>query len=139
MTQIEVRAPYDGQLIRTVEASGAKAVEAVLATAYRLLRDRDAWLPPAARAMVLREAARRMQEQAADLAREGGKPLVDSRVEVARAIDGVLHCTELLRSEVGQVVPMGLNGASAGRIAFTQHEPIGVVVAVSAFNHSLST
>ena len=119
MTQIEVRAPYDGQLIRTVEASGAKAVEAVLATAYRLLRDRDARLPPAARAMVLREAARRMQEQAADLAREGGKPLVDSRVEVARAIDGVLHCAELLRSEAGKMVAIGLNAASAGRIAFS--------------------
>ena len=119
MTEIEVRAPYDGQLIRTVEASGAKAVEAVLATAYRLLRDRDARLPPAARAMVLREAARRMQEQAADLAREGGKPLVDSRVEVARAIDGVLHCAELLRSEAGKMVAIGLNAASAGRIAFS--------------------
>ena len=119
MTQIEVRAPYDGQLIRTVEASGAKAVEAVLATAYRLLRDRDARLPPAARAMVLREAGRRMQEQAADLAREGGKPLVDSRVEVARAIDGVLHCAELLRSEAGKMVAIGLNGASASRIAFS--------------------
>ena len=83
-----------------------------------------------------------MQEQAEDLAREaaheGGKPLVDSRVEVARAIDGVLHCAELLRSEAGKVVPMGLNAASAGRIAFTQHEPIGVVVAVSAFNHPLN-
>jgi acyl-CoA reductase-like NAD-dependent aldehyde dehydrogenase len=108
MTQIEVRAPYDGQLIRTVEASGAKAVEAVLATACRLFRDRDAWLPPAARVMVLREAGRRMQEQAADLAREGGKLLVDSRVEVARTIDGVLHCAELLRSKPGKVVPMGL-------------------------------
>jgi acyl-CoA reductase-like NAD-dependent aldehyde dehydrogenase len=116
MTQVEVRAPYDGQLIRT---SGAKAVEAVLATAYRLLRDRDAWLPPAARAMVPREAGRRMQEQAADLAREGGKPLVDSRVEVARAIDGVLHCAELLRSEAGKMVAIGLNAASAGRIAFS--------------------
>ena len=138
MTEIEVRAPYEGQRIRTIEASGAEAVEAVLATAGGLFRDRDAWLPSAARALVLRETARRMQEQAADLTREGGKPLVDSRVEVARAIDGVLHCTELLRSEVGQVVPMGLNGASTGRIAFTQHEPIGVVVAVSAFNHPLN-
>jgi acyl-CoA reductase-like NAD-dependent aldehyde dehydrogenase len=27
---------------------------------------------------------------------------------------------------------------STGRIAFTQHEPIGVVVAVSAFNHPLN-
>jgi acyl-CoA reductase-like NAD-dependent aldehyde dehydrogenase len=138
MTEIEVRALYEGQLIRTIEASGAEAVEAVLATAWGLFRGRDAWLPSAAIALVLRETARRMQEQAADLTREGGKPLVDSRVEVARAIDGVLHCAELLRSESGKVVPMGLNGASTGRIAFTQHEPIGVVVAVSAFNHPLN-
>jgi len=30
---------------------------------------------------------------------------------------------------------MGINAGSAGRVAFTQFEPIGVVVAVSAFNH----
>jgi acyl-CoA reductase-like NAD-dependent aldehyde dehydrogenase len=142
MTRIEVHAPYDGQLIDTIEASGAEAVEAALAAAYGLFRHRAAWLPPAARVTILRETARLMQEQAEDLAREaaheGGKPLVDSRVEVARAIDGVLHCAELLRSEAGHVVPMGLNGAAAGRFAFTQHEPIGVVVAVSAFNHPLN-
>ena len=33
---------------------------------------------------------------------------------------------------------MNLNAASARRIAFTQREPIGVVVAVSAFNHPLN-
>ena len=48
MTGIEVRAPFDGQLIRTVEASGASEVESALATAYGLFRNRDAWLPPAA-------------------------------------------------------------------------------------------
>ena len=31
-----------------------------------------------------------------------------------------------------------LNAASARRVAFTRHEPIGVVVAVSAFNHPLN-
>ena len=142
MTQIKVQAPYDGQLIGTIEASGAEAIEAALATASGLFRNRDAWLPPAARVDILRQAARLMEQQAEDLAREaaheGGKPLADSRVEVARAIDGVLHSAELLRSEAGHVVPMGLNGASAGRIAFTQREPIGVVVAVSAFNHPLN-
>jgi acyl-CoA reductase-like NAD-dependent aldehyde dehydrogenase len=142
MAGIEVRAPYDGQLIGTVEASGAAEVEAVLATAYGLFRHRDAWLPPTVRITILRETARLMEQQADDLARgaahEGGKPLVDSRVEVVRAIDGVRHCAELLRAEAGHVVPMGLNGASAGRFAFTQHEPIGVVVAVSAFNHPLN-
>jgi acyl-CoA reductase-like NAD-dependent aldehyde dehydrogenase len=142
MTEIEVRAPYDGQLIRTIATSGAAEVEAALDSAYRLFRDRAGWLAPAARMAILREAARLMQAQTEDLAREaaheGGKPLVDSRVEVARAIDGVLHCAELLRAEAGHVVPMGINGASAGRIAFTRREPIRVVVAVSAFNHPLN-
>ena len=61
MTEIEVRAPYDGQLIRTVAASGAEEVEAALATAYGLFRNRDAWLPPAARVDILRETARLME------------------------------------------------------------------------------
>jgi acyl-CoA reductase-like NAD-dependent aldehyde dehydrogenase len=73
----------------------------------------------------------RAESLALEAAREGGKPLTDSRVEVARAIDGVLNCAELLRSEAGQVIPMNLNGASMGRIAFMQREPIGVVVAVN--------
>ena len=33
---------------------------------------------------------------------------------------------------------MGLTGASAGRLAFTFREPIGVVAAISAFNHPLN-
>ena len=33
---------------------------------------------------------------------------------------------------------MNRNAASAGRLAFTQHEPIGVVLAFSAFNHPLN-
>ena len=33
---------------------------------------------------------------------------------------------------------MNLNPASAGRVAFTRKQPIGVVVAVSAFNHPLN-
>ncbi|HYI69744.1 MAG TPA: aldehyde dehydrogenase family protein [Skermanella sp.] len=139
---IEVRAPFDGRLIDTVETSGAEAVEAALDTAYRLFRDRSAWLQPAKRVEILRQAARLMTDQAEHLAveaaREGGKPLIDSRAEVARAIDGVLNASELLRSEGGSVVPMGGTPASLGRIAFTTHEPIGVVVAVSAFNHPLN-
>ena len=83
-----------------------------------------------------------MQERREDLAlgaaREGGKPLVDSLVEVDRAIDSVRLCVECLRTQSGREIPMGLNAASAGRLAFTRHEPVGVVVAFSAFNHPLN-
>ena len=138
----DVRAPFDGALIATVPTAGEAQIEQALATAYALFRDRDAWLPPARRIEILRKAAALMEQRAESLAleaaREGGKPLIDSRVEVARAIDGVLQCAEALRSEAGHVIPMNINAASARRYAFTQAEPIGVVVAVSAFNHPLN-
>ncbi len=78
------------------------------------------------------------EELAVEAAREGGKPLIDSRVEVARAIDGVRLCVEGLRTQAGGEIPMGLNAGSMQRLAFTRLEPIGVVVAVSAFNHPLN-
>jgi acyl-CoA reductase-like NAD-dependent aldehyde dehydrogenase len=80
----------------------------------------------------------RAEELAIEAAREGGKPLVDSRVEVSRAIDSIRICIDCLRTESGETVPMGINAASAGRLAFTTREPIGVVVAISAFNHPLN-
>jgi acyl-CoA reductase-like NAD-dependent aldehyde dehydrogenase len=82
--------------------------------------------------------AQRADELALLIAQEGGKPLIDAKVEVARAMDGVRNCAELPRTDVGHVIPMNVNAASSGRIAFTQKEPIGVVVAVSAFNHPLN-
>jgi len=71
-------------------------------------------------------------------ASEGGKPLMDSQVEVRRAIDGVKNCIECIRTEHGTEIPMQLNPASANRVAFTRKEPIGIVVAFSAFNHPLN-
>jgi acyl-CoA reductase-like NAD-dependent aldehyde dehydrogenase len=139
---IEVRAPFDGQLIATVDTADETVVEQALITAYALFRKRANWLPPPQRIKVLRETAQIMQERAESLAmgvaREGGKPLIDARVEVARAIDGVANCAELLRSDAGHVVPMNVNAASANRVAFTQREPIGVIAAISAFNHPLN-
>lgn len=139
---LEVRAPYDGSLIATVDTAGDLAVETALQTAYALFRDRGRWLAPAQRIEILRKAAALVEQRAETLAleaaREGGKPLMDSRVEVIRAIDGIRSCIELLRTEDGHVVPMNLNAASKGRIAFTRREPVGVVVAISAFNHPLN-
>ena len=118
MRQKEVRAPFDGALIATVPGRRRSRGRAALATAYALFRDRDAWLPPSRRIEILRKAASLMEERAEALAleaaREGGKPLVDSRVEVARAIDGVLHLRRgpAHRRPVTSI-PMNINAASA--------------------------
>ncbi len=110
-----------------------------MAQAQALYKDRSGWLSKPRRIEILRRAAEiikeRREELALQAAREGGKPLLDSLVEIDRAADGVENCVEVLRGEGGRVIPMNVNPASTGRVAFTQFEPIGVVVAVSAFNH----
>ncbi len=140
--RIEVRAPYDDQVIGTVEMADEHGVEQAMATAYDLFRDREGWLPAATRVAVLDRAATLMAERretlAIEAAREGGKPLVDSLVEVDRAIDGLRVCIETLRTQHGTEIPMQLNAGSVQRLAFTHHEPIGVVVGFSAFNHPLN-
>ena len=75
------------------------------------------------------------EELALLIAAEGGKPLIDARVEVTRAIDGVETCANDLGNVIGKEIPMGLTEAAKNRIAFSIREPIGPVVAVSAFNH----
>ncbi|MGI9498707.1 MAG: aldehyde dehydrogenase family protein, partial [Geminicoccaceae bacterium] len=137
-----VVAPYDGTRIAEVETAGLAHIDDALATAYALFRNQDGWLPLAERVAILERTALIMSEQAdllaLEAAREGGKPLMDSRVEVARAIDGVRICIEHIRSHAGDVIPMGTTPSSAGRLAFTQKKPIGPVIAVSAFNHPLN-
>lgn len=137
-----VEAPFDRSAIARVAMADAAAIEQALASAHALFRNRDAWLPIARRIEILEGAASLLRARAEPLAieaaREGGKPLIDSRVEVARAIDSLRLCVETLRGDQGEVIPMRTNAASVNRLAFTQVEPIGVVVAVSAFNHPLN-
>jgi acyl-CoA reductase-like NAD-dependent aldehyde dehydrogenase len=139
---INVTAPYDGAHIATIETGDASAVETALNTAHNLFSNRQNWLSAELRVNILEKAASiiqsRFDELAIEAAREGGKPLLDSRIEVTRAIDGLKNCIEVIRSEHGEEIPMGKNAASMNRLAFTTHEPIGVVVAVSAFNHPLN-
>lgn len=139
---IDVNSPYDGRVLDRIATADADHVEDALAAAYALFRDRETWLSIPERVAILERTAALMSSQIDDLtllaASEGGKPYADSRVEVIRAIDGVHLCIESLRGHAGKVIPLGTTKATMGRTAFTQKEPVGVVVAVSAFNHPLN-
>lgn len=139
---IEVVAAYDLSPIASCELADEAMVEQALTNAYALYRDRKGWLKLHQRIEILERLILLMSEDkellAYEAAQEGGKPLIDSQVEVVRAIDGVKICIDTLRTQSGETIPMGINAASADRLAFTSPEPIGVVVAVSAFNHPLN-
>lgn len=138
----EVTSPYSGEVIGEVELADDEAMAAALELQSRLFADRDAWLPVHERIAILRRAADLMRERRDDLARrialEGAKPWKDAVVEADRAINGMELCAEEIASLHGEEIPMGATPASEGRRATTFREPIGVVAAVSAFNHPLN-
>lgn len=141
-TVLTVSSPFDGSDIGTVETIDAAGAEQALANASALFENKKAWLSAHQRIEILNKTAALMEERFDELVeislQEGGKPLLDTRVELNRAIDGVLNCVELIRNESGTEIPMQLNPSSANRIAFTRKSPRGVVLAFSAFNHPIN-
>lgn len=139
MSELTVTAAFDQSPIETLQMTSEAAAQTALAQAQALYEDRDEWLTPETRIEVLGRLAQLVEGQVDELAlqaaREGGKPLRDSLVEVKRAVTGILTAKETVARLVGKEVPMNLNAASRGRFAVTYREPRGVVLAISAFNH----
>jgi acyl-CoA reductase-like NAD-dependent aldehyde dehydrogenase len=139
---LKITSPYDLSLIKEIPLVGKNEVENALTTAYALFQDQSKWIPAHERIAILERTVEIMKSRIEELtktaAQEGGKPLVDSKVEVLRAINGVKLAAEHIGQLKGEQIPMGLTKASENRIAFTTREPIGVVSSVSAFNHPLN-
>ena len=142
MTQLYVTNPFDDSPVGEVKLSSESEVDAALAIADKTHRTNRKGLPRHERIAILKKAAEIMKGRTAELAMliasEGGKPLIDAKVEVDRAIDGVESCAAEIANNAGIEIPMDLTPAGAGKMAFTVKEPIGPVVAVSAFNHPLN-
>jgi acyl-CoA reductase-like NAD-dependent aldehyde dehydrogenase len=137
-----VRQAFDGAPIEEIPVDDSASLARKLEQATRCFADRPQWLPAYQRIEILRRLARLMGREfealAMLIAREGGKPLTDARIETARAINGVEGAAGELEHLAGREIPMGLTPASRDRWAFTTKEPIGVVAAISAFNHPLN-
>lgn len=139
---IEIRSPFDQRLITSIPLQDGSAATAALETAYSLFSDPSSWLPAWQRITILEKVVAVMNTRIEELtnmaAEEGGKPYQDSKAEVIRAINSVKLAAEHISRHVDEQVPMGINKASENRLAFITREPIGVVFAISAFNHPLN-
>ncbi len=142
MPMIKVTSPYNFKVIKEIPLDGKAEVEKVLKVAHNLFTDRSKWLPAYKRIEILEHVVdimkNRVEELTKTAAEEGGKPYMDSKVEVMRAINGVKIAIEQIGQLKGEQIPMGHTLSSENRLAFTIREPIGVVAAISAFNHPLN-
>ena len=135
--KLKVRSPYDGHLIKEVDLDDETRIEQALTTAEELEQKKP--LPIPERISILNKTADLVEAKAEEFARqsaeEGGKPLIDSRIELARAVQGIREAANSIGQLTGHEIPMNLTPSSMNRMAFTTREPIGIVAAISAFNH----
>lgn len=139
---LKVFAPYDEHLIRELPLTSMDDADTILEEAHTLYKDRSRWLPKFERIKILKSFRKLLSENvepmAIQAAEEGGKPLVDSLIEVNRAVNGVDVAIQELGQMRGMEIPMELNEASINHMAYTMLEPVGVVAAISAFNHPVN-
>ena len=139
MSTIEVTSPFDGKVVGNVKFSTFEEVEGAIDLAHKTFLDTENWLPKYKRVEILENVMKIMSSQVEELtilcASEGGKPYIDSKVEIQRAINGIKIAIEHLSVYEGKEIAMGHTLSSANRMAYTFKEPIGVVAAISAFNH----
>lgn len=139
MPHLDVLSPYDEKTIKSFELIDEDQALEVLEQCHQLYLEREAWLPAPRRIEILERAAvlvaSRADSLAMQAAREGGKPLTDSKVEIRRAVEGIKVAAREIWQLRGSEIPMRMTASSMDRMAYTFREPCGVVLAISAFNH----
>ena len=142
MDTIKVISPFNGKLLDEIPVSSKADIDLALKQARASFENQDTWLPKYKRIEILEKTVEIMKSRKEELTRiaaaEGGKPYMDSKVEVERAINGVKLAIEHLGVFEGKEIAMGHTASSSNRMAYTMKEPIGVVAAISAFNHPLN-
>ena len=139
---VDLYSPWDLKKIAKIECINKSNVNQILDISSNAFLNREKFLSKIERIKILKKSKSLLLKNSKKfseiIAFEGGKPLKDSKIEVARAINGIELCIEALKKSHGTEIPMNLNNASSNKIAFTIKFPIGPVFAISAFNHPLN-
>jgi succinate-semialdehyde dehydrogenase/glutarate-semialdehyde dehydrogenase len=130
---VEVRNPANGELVGVVPAAGTAETRRAIEAAWRAQK---AWrkLTAKERQKPLRRLFELMMENQEDLAvimtAEQGKPLTESRGEIAYAASFIEFFAEEAKRIYGDTIPQHL----AGRRIIVTKEPIGVFAAITPWN-----
>jgi acyl-CoA reductase-like NAD-dependent aldehyde dehydrogenase len=137
----EIFSPNDGSLLTKVQLAREEDILSLLSETKKVQKTISA-LKPYERSKILKDVAAQVQRDEEMLAflisSEGGKPLKDAKIEVKRAQITLELCAEEALRLQGEVIPMERTSFGTDHFAFTMREPIGAVLAISAFNHPLN-
>lgn len=134
--------PFNGREVGQVEKADTAAVEQAFVNAQFYFEKVMKKMPAFQRAEILYKVAELMKNEHEDLAmtiaNEGGKPLTDARIEVTRAINTVKMSGDEALQLNGNQLTMDRAPGTQNHIAFSIRQPLGIILAISAFNHPVN-
>jgi glyceraldehyde-3-phosphate dehydrogenase (NADP+) len=139
--RVEIRSPYDQQVVGVVSYASARDVEEAIARAASAF-ETTRRLPSYARAEVCRRVASELTARKEELAElitlEAGKPIRDARTEVTRAITTFTVAAEEAKRMGGELLPLDWLSGSENRWALVRRFPIGPILGITPFNFPLN-
>lgn len=140
-SELEVRDKYNGELATRVALADEAAINRAIEAAESACKPM-AKMPPYERQAVLDHCVRRFREREEELAMalciEAGKPIKDSRGEVARLIDTFRVAAEESVRFNGEVQNLEISARAKGYHGMFKRFPIGVCSFISPFNFPLN-
>jgi aldehyde dehydrogenase (NAD+) len=130
--------PATEEQLTTVEAAGPADVDAAVQAARQCFES-DAWRGMSARkrGALLHRAGELLRQRRADFAemetRQNGKPLFESKIDVASTVETLQYFAGWSDKVAGDVLPV-----DGQDLVFTEREPVGVVGAIVPWNFPLN-
>ncbi|MBN2028813.1 aldehyde dehydrogenase family protein [bacterium] len=139
--QLEVRNPFNNEIIGITYRPTAKDVEKAIASSIRAF-EKTKYLPSYARSNILQIAAEEIEKRKDELAKilclESGKPIRHALGEVTRAVSTLTIASEEAKHIEGEVLSMDITPAAGDRLGIVRRFPIGPIVGISPFNFPLN-
>ncbi len=141
-TKIEVKNPYNQELLALIYSSSIEDVENAIDNAHEVYQQTMRSLPAYERSKILRKAAILLEERSEEFARtisqEAGKPIVEARGEITRAVQVLQLASEEAKKLNGEQIVMDSAIGGEKQLGFTKRVPLGVVAAITPFNFPLN-
>lgn len=139
---MEVRNPYSGELIAVITCASNDDVKQAIEGAQSVFQLTMRQMPAYERSKILRKASLLLEERSEQFARciseEAGKPIVEARAEVTRAIQVLLFASEEAKRLYGEQIPMDSAIGGENQIGIAKRVPVGVIAAITPFNFPLN-
>ncbi|MFC1502316.1 aldehyde dehydrogenase family protein [bacterium] len=138
---LEVKNPFNSEVISTVCRPSVKDVEAAIQSSVRAF-EKTRKMPSYQRSEILKKTAslinQRKEELSRILCQEAGKPIRHARGEVTRAVSTLAIAAEEANHLIGEAIPLDITPAAGDRLGIVRRFPLGPIAGISPFNFPLN-